>query len=214
MMTTQTTLPLDTWLAIPWQEYEKAIASPMYEKAKSYYYQEHARIEMSPVSLSHGRDHIFIVMAVGLFGIVRVIPMTGLDTCTFRKAGFRECQPDAAYYLGAKANLMTAGTGIVNLDRSPAPDLVIEVAKTSLLDDLGTKRSLYEEIGVGEYWIVDVAKSEIIAYAMADQGSRKISESIVLPGLPLNLLSEALDRSRTSDQSQVLAWLLSQFNNL
>ena len=213
-MATQTTLPLDTWLAIPWQEYEKAIASPMYEKAKSYYYQEHARIEMSPVSLSHGRDHVLIVVAVSLFGALKVIPMTGLDTCTFRKAGFRECQPDAAYYLGAKANLMTAGTGIVNLDRSPAPDLVIEVAKTSLLDDLGTKRSLYEEIGVGEYWIVDVAKSEIIAYAMADQGSRKISESIVLPGLPLNLLSEALDRSRTSDQSQVLAWLLSQFNNL
>ena len=213
-MATQTTLPLDTWLALPWQEYEKAIASPMYEKAKSYYYQEHARIEMSPVSLSHGRDHVLIVVAVSLFGALKVIPMTGLDTCTFRKAGFRECQPDAAYYLGAKANLMTVGTGIVNLNRNPAPDLVIEVAKTSLLDDLGTKRSLYEEMGVGEYWIVDVNKSEIIAYAMADQGSRRISESIVLPGLPLNLLSEALDRSRTSDQSQVLAWLLSQFNNL
>ena len=28
-MATQTTLPLDTWLAIPWQEYEKAIASPI-----------------------------------------------------------------------------------------------------------------------------------------------------------------------------------------
>lgn len=141
-MATQTTLPLDTWLALPWQEYEKAIASPLYEKAKSYYYQEHARIEMSPISLSHGRDHVFIVTAVSLFGVVKAIPMTGLDTCTFRKVGVRECQPDAAYYLGTKANLMAAGTGIVNLDRYPAPDLVIEVAKTSLLDDLGTKRSL------------------------------------------------------------------------
>lgn len=69
-------------------------------------------------------------------------------------------------------------------------------------------------MGVAEYWIVDVAKSEIIAYTIADRGSRRISESLVLPPLPLSLLSETLDRTRTSDQSQDLAWLLPQFSDL
>jgi len=64
------------------------------------------------------------------------------------------------------------GTGIVNLDRYPAPNLVIEVAKSSLLDDVGAKRSLYEELGVDEYWVVDVQNAQILAYAIADQGSK------------------------------------------
>ncbi len=88
---------------------------------------------------------------------------------------------------------------------------MIEIAKTSLLDDLGTKRSLYEELGIAEYWVVDVQNAEIIAYAIADQGSKRIQESQVLPGLVIAILEEALRRSREMNQSEVCAWLLSQF---
>ena len=87
--------------------------------------------------------------------------------------------------------------------------MVIEIAKTSLLDDLGTKRSLYEELGVTEYWVVDVQNSQIIAYASAEQGSKRIQESQVLPGIAI--LEEALRRSREINLSQVGAWLLNQF---
>ncbi|WP_373529809.1 Uma2 family endonuclease [Nostoc sp.] len=115
------------------------------------------------------------------------------------------------YYKGYMRLEMPAGTGIVKLDRYPAPDLVIEIAKTSLLDDLGTKRSLYEELGVAEYWVVDVQNAQIIAYAIVDQGSRRIRESQVLPGLAMSILEEALRRSREMSQSEVGTWLLSQF---
>ncbi|MEH2010315.1 Uma2 family endonuclease [Nostoc sp.] len=109
-----------------------------------------------------------------LFAALKGIPATGLDTTTFRKTGVQDCQPDVAYYLRESAQTIPTGTGIVNLDRYPAPDLVIEIAKTSLLDDLGTKRALYEELGVVEYWVVDVQNAQIIAYAIADQGSKGI----------------------------------------
>lgn len=104
---------------------------------------------------------------------------------------------------------------------------MIEIAKTSLLDDLGTKRclttsrfstrgfangsTLYEELGIAEYWVVDVQNAQIIAYAIADQGSRRIRESQVLPGLGMSILEEPLHRSREMSQSEVGAWLLSQF---
>ncbi len=207
----QTQLPTDTWIYASWDEYEQTLANLLNEKTKSYYYKGHMRLEMTPVSFDHGQDHVVIIFAVTLFAALKGIPARGLDTTTFRKTGVQDCQPDVAYYLRERSQTIPTGTGIVKLDRYPAPDLVIEIAKTSLLDDLGTKRSLYEDLNVSEYWVVDVQNAQIIAYAIADQGSKRIRESQVLPGLAIAILEEALRRSREMNQSEVGTWLLSQF---
>lgn len=207
----QTQLSTETWVAASWDEYVQVIEQPAYEKAKGYYFKGHMRVEMLPVSFDHGKDHVIVTFAVNLFIVLNRIQANGLDTTTFRKPGLRDCQPDLAYYLGTKAQAIPKGTGIVNLDRYPAPDLVIEVAKSSLLDDVGAKRSLYEDLGVTEYWVIDVDQAQILAYAIADQGSKRIQTSQVLPDLKIALLEEALRRSWETDQSQVGAWLLTQF---
>ncbi|MBD2437497.1 Uma2 family endonuclease [Nostoc sp. FACHB-110] len=211
MSETQTQLPTNTWISASWQEYLQTLTELQSDQAKSYYYKEHMRLEMPPVSFDHGQDHVIIIFAITLFATLKGIPATGLDTTTFRKTGIQDCQPDVAYYLRERAQTIPSGTGIVNLERYPVPDLVIEIAKTSLLDDLGTKRSLYEELGVAEYWVVDVQNAQIIAYTIADQGSKRIQESQVLPGLLIAILEEALRRSRETSQSEVCAWLLGQF---
>lgn len=64
---------------------------------------------------------------------------------------------------------------------------------------------------MAEYWVVDVQNTQIIAYTVADQGSKRIHVSQVLPGLTIAVLEEAMRRSRATDQSQVGAWLLTQF---
>jgi Uma2 family endonuclease len=201
----------DTWVMSNWDDYVHLLDDPVYEKAKGYYYKGHMRLEMLPVSFDHGSDHVVIIFAVNLFTAIMGIPATGLDTTTFRKIGMRDSQPDVSYYLGGGAKSIPSGTGIVNLDRYPAPTLVIEIAKSSLLDDVGAKRALYEELGVAEYWVVDVQNAQVLAYAMADQGSKRIQVSLVLPGLAISVLEEALRRSRETDQSQVGSWLLAQF---
>ena len=201
----------DSWVLATWDDYINQLNDPIYQQAKGYYYKGHMRIEMSPVSFDHGQDHVIIIFAVNLFVALKQIPATGLDTTTFRKIGVRECQPDVAYYLGESAKAIPSGTGIVNLDQYPAPNLVIEIARSSLLDDLGTKRSLYEELGVNEYWVVDVQKAQLLAYSMTNQGSQRIQVSQVLPGLEVGVLEEALQRSRQTNQAEVGAWLLSRF---
>ncbi|BAZ00538.1 hypothetical protein NIES37_45330 [Tolypothrix tenuis PCC 7101] len=211
MSKTQTQLPTDTWIPASWQEYLQTFTDLLNKQAKSYYYKGHMRLEMAPVSFDHGQNHVVIIFAVTLFAALKGIPATGLDTTTFRKTGIQDCQPDVAYYVRERAQSIPTGTGIVNLDLYPSPDLVIEIAKTSLLDDLGTKRSLYEDLNVSEYWVVDVQNAQIIAYCIAEQGSKRIQVSQVLPGLAIALLEEALRRSREMNQSEVGAWLLSQF---
>jgi Uma2 family endonuclease len=207
----QTRPRTDTWIAASWEDYVRAVEDPLYEQAKGYYYKGYMRLEMLPVSFDHGKDHVVIIFGVNLFAALKGIPATGLDTTTLRKTGVRDCQPDVSYYIGSRAQVIPSGTGIINLDQYPAPNLVIEIAKSSLLDDVGTKRALYEELGVAEYWVVDVQATQILAYVIADQGSKRIQVSQVLPGLSIAVLEEALRRSRETDQSQVGAWLLTQF---
>lgn len=212
MSNLQIQLPADTWTPATWEDYLKIVEAPDYDKARSYYYHGHMRLEMSPVGFDHSIDHSIIAFAINLFAVVKGIPITMADNCTYRKAGIQECQPDLSCYLGNKAQAIPKGTNIVNLDQYPAPDLIVEVSKTTLLDDLGIKRSLYEDMGVAEYWIVDVKNTQVLDYAIGDRGSHQIDVSQVLPGLTIATLTEALDRSRQTDHSQVGAWLMSQFS--
>lgn len=201
----------DTWASATWDEYAQIIESPNYEKAKGYYHDNKMRIEMSPVGSDHSRDHVIVLVAVSLFAGIKGINLNGMDNCTYRKTGSQDCQPDVSYYIGENADIIPWGTSIINLETYPAPDLVIEVANTSLADDKGEKRLLYEDIGVAEYWIVDVQNIQIIAFAIANRGSKRIEQSNVLPNLQLSLLEEALQQTRQANQSQVCAWLLKQF---
>ena len=166
---------------------------------------------MSPVGNDHASDHTIIIYAIHLFAAIKNIDLNGKDNCTYRKTGFDEAQPDVSYYIGKNADVIPWGTTIIDLDNYPPPTLVIEIANTSLSDDKGNKRLLYEELGVAEYWIIDVQDVEVIAFAMENGGSRRITQSQILPGLAISLLEEAFRRTRQMNHGKVSAWLLSQF---
>lgn len=200
----KTKLPTDTWVIATWDEYIEVIEDPAYEKAKGYYHNERLRIEMSPVGSDHASDHTIMIFAVNLFATLKGITLNGCDNCTYRKSGVQECQPDVSYYVDENADVIPWGTSIVDLNVYPPPDLVIEVANTSLADDKGEKRLLYEDLNVSEYWIVDVQNAQIIAFAiLTNGGSKRITQSQVLPELTISLLNEALRRSRQTNQAEV-----------
>jgi len=201
----------DIWLPATWDEYGQYLAAPEYEWAKGYYYKGYMRLEMTPLGFDHAEGDSIISYVINLLGTLSSTPLRMLSNCTFRKPGLADCQPDLACYVGDCVRAIPFGTGIVDLTVYPVPNIVIEISKSSLLDDLGVKRSLYEALGVEEYWVVDVKQIEVTAYSIADRGSQMIEHSHLLPGLNVSLLTEALRRSRETDQSQVGAWLLSQF---
>ncbi|MEG3987315.1 Uma2 family endonuclease [Microcoleus sp. S28C3] len=208
----QTKLPTDIWVVATWEEFIAMADDPAYSKAKCYYRNGQMRIETMSVGPDRARDNAIALLAINLFCTIKGIAVNGFNKCSYRKTEVRECQPDVSYYIGKRAQLAPRGTSIASLDVTPPPDLVIEVADSTLADDIGEKRLLYEELKVAEYWVVDVQKFQIIAFAIiADNGSRRIVQSEVLPGLTIALLEEALRRSRTEDQAQVGAWLLAQF---
>lgn len=203
----------ETWIAASWDEFLQLVSSSI-DAASCYYHNGQLRIEMAPVGYDHAADNTVISFAVNLYAVSANIPATGLTNCSFRQPGLSECQPDVAYYLGSNAQAVPYGTKIVSLDRYSPPDLAIEIGDTSIEDDLDRKKRLYEQLPVAEYWVVDVSQAKLSAFAIANGQSRPIAKSQVLPGLAIALLEEALQRSRTANQTQVGAWLLQQFQKL
>ena len=205
---------LNTWVKTSWEEFIQVADDPKYQKYKFYYFNGDSRIEPMSTGSDHSADHALIVMAIGLFVAVNGLALNGKDNCSYRKVGSREVQPDISYYVGDRSQLIPWGTGVVDLEVYPAPDLAIEIANSSWADDIGKKRLMYEDLGVKEYWVIDVKNVEILAFTITDsngaKGSYRITRSQVITGLEISLLEEALRLSRENDHGQVASWLLSQ----
>ncbi|GET43813.1 Uma2 family endonuclease [Microseira wollei] len=210
MSTIKPRIATDQWVTATWEKYIQIVDDPAYEKAKGYYHNGQMRIEMAALGHDHASDNAIVSFVINLFAGIRGIPLKCLINCTFRKTGVRECQPDISYYIGERIQIVPRGTNIISLDTYQPPDLAIELGKTTIPDDLGRKRILYEDLEIPEYWVVDVEQAQVTAFSIADSGSRRITQSQVLPGFSIALLEEALQRNSQGDQSQVVAWLLTQ----
>lgn len=210
----QTKFLTDEWVIATWKEYIQAIDNQELDNAKTYYYKGQLRIELTPQGYDHSYDNFSIGSAIAIFSGITGIPISGVTNCTFRRGNEAEAQPDLAFYIGENAEIIPPNTTIVDLNVYPPPDLVIEIAKTSLSDDIGSKRMLYEQLGVREYWVVNVVQALLIAFAMADGGSRQITQSQLLLNLRFSLLEEALRRGRESGRSQLYSWLIDEMQKI
>ncbi|MDJ0615230.1 MAG: hypothetical protein QNJ63_00560 [Calothrix sp. MO_192.B10] len=60
---------------------------------------------------------------------------------------------------------------------------------------------------------LSLLRTDKSAQTIADGGSKRITQSHILPGLEISLLNKAFHMTRQTDQSQVIAWLLTQFQH-
>lgn len=212
-------LTTDTWVRATWEEFLAACDRllvpsdnhPALDKARCYYDAGWMRIETVGIGSAHGQDNSILAAVVMLYGTLRNIPHIAFTNGSFRKTGERECQPDLAYYVGDGLQRPPKNNQPVDVNEFGAPTLAVEIASTTLNDDLGQKRLLYERLGVREYWVVDVQNALVIAFAVAEGGSRQIQVSQVLPGLAIKTIEEALQQSQTADDTEVNRWLMQQF---
>jgi len=207
----------DAWVTATWAEFLELANHSQLDQARCYYDAGWMRIETMPIGSAHGQDNSILAAVVSFYGTLKDIAYISFTNGSFRKTGERECQPDLAYYIGGTGNGVevqrpTKNTQPVDVDASGPPTLAIEIASTTLSDDLGQKRLLYERLGVAEYWVVNVGTATVIAFKVANGGSCQIDASEVLPGLMMATVEEALQRSQTEDDGAVNRWLLRQFS--
>jgi Uma2 family endonuclease len=205
-------LMTDTWVTATWDEFVTLCQRPELEKARCYYDTGLMRIETMPIGSAHGQDNSILAAVVSLYGTLKDIHYVTFTNTSFRKAGERECQPDLAYYIGSDVQRPPKNNQPIDVNVYGSPSLAIEVSATTLSDDLGQKRLLYERLGIREYWVANVETSTLIAFEIVNGGSRQIQVSLVLPDLSVSIVEEALRRGQTEDDGAINRWLLKQFS--
>jgi Uma2 family endonuclease len=201
----------DTWVKASWEEFMVLADEATFANGRFYYHQGYLRIEMSPLGSRHGRQNSIISNVVTLFATLKNIRIVEFTNTSFRKAGLYEFQPDLAFYLGSGLKVPPDTNSPVDLNEYDPPTLVGEIGATSLSDDLGWKRLLYERAGIQEYWVNNANARKVIAFSIAERRSGEIQESQVLPGLSITVVEEALKRSQTEDDGEINRWLLHLF---
>lgn len=202
----------DTWVKASWKEFLAYAEDDTYEYGRFYYDRGKLRIEMAPIGSGQGNSISITSNVVNLFASLKRIRFKGLINTSLRKAGVAEAQPDLSFYIGSEFRFPPKDNSPIDINKFNSPALIIEIGATSLNDDLGRKRSLYERIGVQEYWVVDVKASEVTAFEISQGNSGEIHESKVLPGLEIAIVEEALRRSQTEDDGQINRWLIQLFS--
>ena len=216
MVSTAPTSPniiTDTWVKATWEEFLAASEKTEANNTSCYYDTDRMRIEAMPIGFAHSKDNSTLATVITLYGTLKNIPFISLTNASFRKTGERESQPDLACYLGPDLPDIPRSNSPIDLNVHPAPTLVIEISASTLNDDLGQKRLLYERLGVQEYWVVDIESMTITAFEVKNGGSRQIQVSQVLDGLDMAIVEAALQRSQTEEDGAINRWLMQEFKD-
>jgi Uma2 family endonuclease len=135
----------DSWVPATWETFVALCDDPDFEKARCYYDKGWMRIEMAPLGSLHGHENSVVSKVISLFAALNMIRVVEFLSTSLRKPGEREAQPDIAFYLGQNFQLPSLNNQPIDIGVYGPPQLAVEIASTTLSDDLGRKRLLYEQ---------------------------------------------------------------------
>ncbi|MGD1906674.1 MAG: Uma2 family endonuclease [Leptolyngbyaceae cyanobacterium] len=134
--------------------------------------------------------------------------------CLIERPETQACAPDLVLYKGDNIPRWQPGEPRrISLDRHRLPDLVGEIADTSLSLDLDEQKQLYAQLGIAEYWVIDVKGFRLFGFGLAAGIYEPLQVSQVLAGLPLSLVEQTLERLETETNTAAANWLMQQLQN-
>ena len=142
-------------------------------------------------------------------------PLQSYGRCLIERPETQACAPDLVLYKGDAIPRWQPGEPrrIVS-PRHRLPDLVGEIADTTLSLDLDEQKQLYARLQIAEYWVVDVKGQRLFAFALNESGGyQPIQTSQVLPGLEITLIEQAVERLATETNTAAANWLMQQLRS-
>ena len=102
----------------------------------------------------------------------------------------------------------------IDLNQWRVPDLVGEVSDTTLATDLDEKKQLYAELGIPEYWVINVRGMQVIAFRLQENGKyQEVSQSVALENLPISLLEQTLEHLNQGTNVSAALWFAQEIRD-
>jgi Uma2 family endonuclease len=211
LATPATLSSLSTSQSATWEEYLHHVEDSDSQEERVFFHLGKLWIDMGNEGINHARFNELFTLILGFWFVNQSdIQFDLLGGCVIEKPKTQGAAPDKMVYVGGGSPQWQPGEPRrVNLDRWRVPDLVAEIADTTLAIDLDEKKQLYLALGIPEYWVIDVKGRQVLAFRLVDGKYHQISESVALTGLPIELLEQTLDRL-DNDNGNAALWFATQ----
>ncbi|WP_373542506.1 Uma2 family endonuclease [Chamaesiphon sp.] len=205
---------ISSWRSASWTEYRERVEN-LGEQERVFFNFDTIWIDMGNEGINHSRfNELFTLILFVWFSRQTDVKFDLLGGCVMEKPQTQSAAPDKVLYVGGNSPRWQPGEPRrVDLDKWRLPDLVAEIADTTLAIDLDEKKQLYLALGIPEYWVIDVKGRQVLAFRLVDGKYEQCSESVVLAGLPIELLEQTLDRMDNENGNAAL-WFATQLQNL
>jgi Uma2 family endonuclease len=205
--------PKQQWQQATWDDYEALRDDDKGDRCKLFFDNQHLWVDMGAEGINHARFGDLFAMILAFWAAK--FPDLKLSTyggCQIEKRGLRAVAPDIVIYVGEDVPTWKIGQSrFIDLEQWRSPDLVGEISDTTLAIDLDEKKRIYAELGITEYWVVDVRAYRIFAFRLDEFGVYQQCEvSQVLPNLAIALLEQTVELLTTKTNTEAAIWFSQQ----
>ena len=205
---------ISSWRSATWSEYLERVEN-LDEQERVFFNLDTIWIDMGNEGINHARFNELFTLIFGFwFARQTDVKFDLLGGCVMEKPQTQSAAPDKVLYVGGDSPRWKSGEPRrVNLDLWRVPDLVAEIADTTLATDLDEKKQLYLALGIPEYWVIDVKGRQVLAFRLVDGKYEQCSESVALIGLPIELLEQTLEQMDNENGNAAL-WFAAQIQDI
>ena len=207
------------WKNATWSEYLAIVENPNLEDVRVFYNEGELWIDMGYEGPLHAIYNDLFTM-IFLLWFARH-PEQSFDSesmsgCVIAKPNQKGVSPDKILYVGGNTPKLKPGEPRrIDLDKWRVPDLVAEISDTTLAIDLDEKKQIYADLGIREYWVIDIKGNQVIAFILQENGNyQQCEQSTVLSGLPIDLLEQTLTQLEQTNNFRAALWLAEKIAQL
>ena len=209
--------PKQQWQQATWDDYVALRDDDKNDRCKLFFDNQHLWVEMGAEGINHAKFGDLFPMIIAFWAIkFPDIKLSTFGGCQMEKKGKWAVAPDIVLYVGDDAPTWKTGQSrFIDLEQWRSPDLVGEISDTTLAIDLDEKKRLYANLGISEYWVIDVRAYRIFAFRLDEEGiyeERAVSQ--VLPNLAISLLEKTMELLDTKTNTEAAIWFSKQIQDL
>ena len=182
--------------SISWQTYETLADNP--DRAGRLLTYDQGVLEIMSPSRAHEADKSMLGRMVERFAEEQGIDICSSASTTFKRKDLdRGFEADESYYI--RNELIVRDKREIDLLIDPPPDLVIEIEMSRSAIN---KLALFASIGIPEVWRYNGTR--LWLGRLAEDDYESISQSIELPGFPIEAAVEILQSIGTASETELI----------